>query len=88
MEVPSIREPTGHPPGEAPTYSNHDHTGNRVRVSFGVTAADHLEAGHSLSGWKVSVLSRTYHAISGIADLINAGNYFSLSFYSLSSFFS
>jgi hypothetical protein len=76
-EVPSITEPTGHPPPpeEAPTYSDHHRTGNRVTVSFGVTAANHLEAGHNLGEWKVSVLSKTYHAVSGIAGLIKAGKY-------------
>lgn len=73
---PCISEPTGHPPSskEAPTYSNHDRTKNRVTISFGVSIADHLEARHNLSEWKASVLSRTHHAVSGFAGLIKAGN--------------
>jgi hypothetical protein len=77
IEVPSITEPAGHPasPEEAPKYSHPDRTHNRVTVSFGVTAADHIEAGHNLSGWKVSVLSKTYHAVSGVSSLIKAAKY-------------
>jgi len=47
----------------------------RLRVSFGITAADHLTAGHNVSGWNVSVLSTTYHAVSAISGLIKLGKY-------------
>ncbi|KJA25270.1 hypothetical protein HYPSUDRAFT_135050 [Hypholoma sublateritium FD-334 SS-4] len=42
---------------------------DRLAVSFGITAASHLHQGHNLGGWKVSVLSRTYKAVSGMAGL-------------------
>lgn len=45
------------------------HTMDRLAVSFGITAASHLHQGHNLGGWKVSVLSRTYKAVSGMAGL-------------------
>ena len=41
----------------------------RLSVSFGITAASHLHPGHNLGGWKVSVLSRTYKAVSAMAGL-------------------
>ncbi|CAA7266190.1 unnamed protein product [Cyclocybe aegerita] len=48
---------------------------NRVTVSFGITAADHLEPGHNVGGWKVTVLGKTYQAVSGIVGLIKMGQY-------------
>ncbi|KDR77241.1 hypothetical protein GALMADRAFT_66474 [Galerina marginata CBS 339.88] len=44
-------------------------TTNRLSVTFGIAASDHLEPGHNLSGWKVNVLSKTYHAVSGVMSL-------------------
>ncbi len=42
---------------------------DRLSVSFGITAASNLHPGHNLGGWKVSVLSRTYKAVSAMAGL-------------------
>ncbi|KAF8964758.1 hypothetical protein BDZ97DRAFT_1659701 [Flammula alnicola] len=52
-----------------------DRTKDRVMVSFGITAAEHLLPGHNVCGWKISVLSRTYNAVSGMVGLIKTGQY-------------
>ncbi|KAJ3509607.1 hypothetical protein NLJ89_g5133 [Agrocybe chaxingu] len=72
--LPTIVAPevTSSEPGAA---SETTRTPNRVTVSFGITAADHLEPGHNVHGWKVSVLSKTYQAVSGIVGLIKTGQY-------------
>ncbi|KAF9485645.1 hypothetical protein BDN70DRAFT_795507 [Pholiota conissans] len=43
---------------------------NRISVSFGISAAEHLSPGHNIGGWKISVLSRTYKAVSGMVGLL------------------
>jgi len=61
--------------GGAASQDQPERAKNRVSVSFGIAASDHLEPGHNVSGWQVNVLSKTYHAVSGITHLMQTAPY-------------
>ncbi|KAF9534496.1 hypothetical protein CPB83DRAFT_889479 [Crepidotus variabilis] len=48
---------------------------NRVKVTFGISAAPKFEPIHNLGGWKVSALSKTYGKVAKGAKLVSRGEF-------------
>jgi hypothetical protein len=47
----------------------------RATVTFGIGASDEMNPVNNISGWRVSVLSKTYHRVAQGAGLLKRGEF-------------
>jgi len=48
---------------------------NRIKVSFGISPAQHLEPVHNMGSWRVNILSMTYATVAGVMGLEGVAEY-------------